>query len=66
MKYTKDSTIADVLENSPEKQHILSDHLNGQCFGCPMSQVETLEQAAEHHGVELKELLEELNKEDKK
>lgn len=66
MKYDKNSTIADVLENSPEKQDILSEYLNGQCFGCPMSQVETLEQAAEHHGVDLVGLLEELNQKESK
>lgn len=62
MKYTKDHTIADVLENNPEKQDILAKRLNGQCFGCPMSQIETLEQAAAHHESDLKDLLEELNK----
>ena len=65
MKYTKDNTIADVLENDPEKQEILSEHLSGSCFGCPMSQVETLGEAAGHHGADVKKLLADLNKEKK-
>ena len=31
------------------------------CFGCPASQMETLEQASEVHGFDVAELLEELN-----
>lgn len=31
------------------------------CFSCPVSQMETLEEAAEVHGIELEMLLEQLN-----
>ena len=62
MKINKKNTIGEVLESHPEGLEILSKYLGGQCFGCPMSQIETLEQAAEHHGADLKEVLKELNK----
>jgi len=61
-KITNNSTITEVLEKYPEKAEILAKNLKGQCLGCPMSQMETLEEAAEHHEVDLEKLLEELNK----
>lgn len=61
-KITKEMTIKEVIENHPEALDILSEVLEGQCFGCPMSQVETLAEAAEHHGKNIDELLEKLNK----
>ena len=62
MKITKDTTIAEVLEKYPDKAGVMQKHLQAACLGCPMSQMETLEDAATHHGIELKDLLEELNK----
>lgn len=63
MKITKKTTIAEVLERNPKKASILQKHLHATCFGCPMSQQETLEEAAEHHNIVINKLLEELNKE---
>lgn len=62
MKITKDNTIAEVLEKHPEKQKIMEKYLHAVCLGCPMSQMETLEDAAAHHDIKIKKLLEELNK----
>lgn len=59
---TADFTIADVLEKYPEKTEILSENLQAVCLGCPNRQSETLAEAAEHHGVEIEKLLEDLNK----
>ena len=59
---TKDNTIADVLEKHPDKAKILQKNLHAVCLGCPMSQRETLEDAAEHHEIKIDKLLEELNK----
>lgn len=59
---TADDTISEVLETHPEKSEIMAKKLNATCFGCPMSQIETLKDAADHHGVDIEALLEELNK----
>ena len=61
-KITADFTISDVLEKYPEKTEILSKNLQAVCLGCPSRQVETLAEAAEHHGIEIEKLLEDLNK----
>ncbi len=62
MKISKDITIGKLLEEAPEKADIL---LNAgmHCLGCPASQAETLEEACEVHGIDVEELVNELNKE---
>lgn len=61
MEIKKDMTIGELLEKAPEKAEIL---LNAgmHCLGCPASQSETLEEACEVHGIEVEEILKELNK----
>ncbi|QEK11648.1 DUF1858 domain-containing protein [Crassaminicella thermophila] len=61
MKITKDTLISDVLKMNPKAAEILIEFGMG-CLGCPSSQMESLEQAAEIHGIDLEKLLEELNK----
>lgn len=61
MKITKDMIIADILKNKPEAANILIENGLG-CLGCPSSQVENLEDAAQIHGMDIEKLLEELNK----
>lgn len=61
MKITKDMIIADILEKKPEAGGILIENGLG-CLGCPSSQVETLVDAAEIHGMDIEKLLSELNK----
>lgn len=65
MKITKNTTIAEVLEKHPEKALVLQKNLHAICLGCPMSQRETLEEAAEVHNIKIEKLLEELNKSEK-
>ncbi len=57
----KNMKIGDLLEIAPEKADIL---LNAgmHCLGCPASQAETLEEACEVHGIDVDELVKELNK----
>jgi len=62
MKITQETTIAEVLEKYPQKADILAENLQTACLGCPHSRMETLAEAAEHHGVEIEKLLEDLNK----
>lgn len=57
---TKEMMICDVLEVQPHLEEIfLSYGMN--CVGCPGNSMETLEEAAEGHGVSLEKLLKELN-----
>ena len=60
MEINKDMTIGELLETAPEKAEIL---LNAgmHCLGCPASQAETLEEACEVHGIDVEELLKQLN-----
>ena len=52
--------IGELLEKYPEKAEIL---LNAgmHCLGCPASREETLEEACDVHGIEVEELIQELN-----
>ena len=63
MKFDKDPRIGDLLAPAPEKAEIL---LNAgmHCIGCPASQMETLEEACEVHGIDVDEVVEKLNAEE--
>ena len=61
MEINKDIKIGELLQNYPEKAQILLD-AGMHCLGCPASQAETLEEACEVHGINVDELVEELNK----
>jgi hybrid cluster-associated redox disulfide protein len=58
---TKDMTIGELVKNNPDKIEVLMSFGMG-CVGCPSAQMETLEQAAMVHGLDLEDLLEALNK----
>ena len=60
MKFSKDTTIGEILEKAPEKAEILLE-IGMHCLGCPASQAETLEEACEVHGINVDELVEKLN-----
>lgn len=59
---TTDMTIGKILKNNPEKADILMD-FGLDCIGCLSAKFETLEQAAKVHGVNLEQLIYELNDE---
>ena len=61
MEINKDIKIGELLQNYPEKAQILLD-AGMHCLGCPASQEETIEEAWEVHGIDVEELLKELNK----
>ena len=61
MEFNKDMTIGEILEKAPEKAEILME-AGMHCLGCPASQGETLEEACEVHGIDVEEVLKELNK----
>ncbi len=63
-KITKEWTLGEVLQENED----LADVLMGfgmHCFSCPLSQMETLEEAAEVHGVDIDFLIKKLNEENK-
>lgn len=61
MQITKDTLIGELLRVHPEKAQILMGFGMG-CVGCPSAQMESLEEAAMVHGMDLTALLEALNK----
>ena len=61
MKIEKTTKIGELLENAPDKAELLLE-AGMHCLGCPASQEETLEEACMVHGIDVDELLEELNK----
>ena len=62
MKFNKDTKIGELLQVAPEKAEILMD-CGMYCLGCPASQMETLEEACEVHGIDVEEVLTKLNEE---
>lgn len=61
MEFKKETLIGDILEKAPEKADILLE-AGMHCLSCPASQMESLEEACEVHGIDVEELLKELNK----
>lgn len=57
---TKDMIISEILEAKQDAARILMANGMG-CLGCPSSQMETLEQAADIHGLDIEKLIKELN-----
>ena len=60
MKIEKTTKIGEILEVAPEKADLLLES-GMHCLGCPASQEETLEEACQMHGIDVKELVEKLN-----
>lgn len=56
----KDTKIGDLLQEFPDKADILLS-AGMHCLGCPASQAETLEEACAVHGIDVEELVKELN-----
>ena len=60
MKIEKTMKIGELLEVAPEKAEILLA-AGMHCLGCPASQAETIEEACEVHGIDVDDLVENLN-----
>ena len=58
---TKDMSVIDVLNMGEHMEQVFKKYLL-TCAGCPAAQRETLEEAAEGHGVDIHRLLEDLNR----
>ena len=59
-KFKKTDLICDVLEKHANGDEILSNFGLG-CIYCPMAQMESLEEACAVHGLDVDELLKQLN-----
>ncbi len=57
----KTMTIGKLLEENPDKADILLE-AGMHCLGCLVAQDETIEEACEVHGIDVEELVKELNK----
>ena len=60
MQFNKATRIGELLEKAPEKAEILLE-AGMHCLGCPASQMETLEEACDVHGIDVQEILDKLN-----
>ena len=60
IEVTKTTQIGEVLRLNPNSKEILLG-FGLHCFGCPMSQMETLEEAASVHGVNADLMVEKIN-----
>ena len=59
-KISKDLTIGEILELNPDSPAIFMG-FGMHCFSCPLSRMETIEEAAAAHGVSVELMLEKLN-----
>lgn len=59
-KITKDSTFYELINKFPKASEFLMEK-GLMCGGCPMAQLETIEQGALAHGLDPKKLIKELN-----
>lgn len=51
MEITKNTTLGDILDNYKNAQEILTN-FGMHCFSCPMSRMETVEEASAVHGID--------------
>lgn len=58
-KFTADMSMGDVLAINPEARYVL-ESFGMHCIGCPVSQAESLEDACMVHGIDVDEVLAEL------
>lgn len=58
-RITKNTTIGELLRIDPEIAEVLSS-IGMHCAGCPSARGETLEQAAEVHGLDADDLVEDI------
>ena len=60
-KITKEMPIGEVLQKYPETFEVFSEH-GLYCVGCSIAQFENIEQGANAHGINVRKLVDDLNK----
>lgn len=63
MKFNKDTKIIELVNEAPEKVGKLEE-AGMHCIGCPISENEIIEEACMMHGMDVEDILEELNREE--
>ncbi|RCX21079.1 hybrid cluster-associated redox disulfide protein [Anaerobacterium chartisolvens] len=58
---TKDMSITDIVEKYPQTVEILMNY-GMHCFGCMAARFENIEQGAMAHGINVDDLMKDLNK----
>lgn len=58
--YTKEMTIGEILKSNPNLEEVFLG-FGMHCVACPVSQMETVEEASAVHGVDVEFLLKKLN-----
>jgi len=61
MKIKKDMSFGEVISKHPETVDIFARH-GMHCIGCAIASFETIEQGARAHGIDVKKLVEDLNR----
>ncbi len=56
-----DVMVGSVVKNYPDTREVFEKHYGDDCFSCPGHAIETVEQTAQMHNVDLQTLLKELN-----
>ena len=59
MEITRETVIADIVDFDPETAEVFMD-CGMHCIDCPVSRMESIEEACEVHGVDPDELIENL------
>ncbi len=59
IEITKDITIADLLKKAPKAMEVFFKY-GMYCVGCPIASGETLEQAAQSHGLDPDQIIKEI------
>ncbi len=59
MEITRETVIGDILDFDPETAEVFMD-CGMHCIDCPISRMESIEEACEVHGVDPDELIENL------
>ncbi|MDP1809737.1 MAG: DUF1858 domain-containing protein [Actinomycetota bacterium] len=60
MEITKEMTIGEVVRQFPGTVEVFNRHGMG-CLGCPATQFENVEQGAIVHGIDVEQLVKDLN-----
>ena len=60
IKFNRNTTIGEVMQKRPDLEDILLS-FGMHCCGCPMAQMETIEEAAKAHNIDIDILIYELN-----
>ena len=59
-QFTKDMTIGEILKQDPNLEEVFLG-FGMHCVSCPVSQMETVEEASQVHGIDVEFLLKKLN-----